>query len=293
VRAAHCGNKTQHGRPSVARGPDVPQIAADFQPKVRVIDVRGLSKTYGSFTAVRSLSFNVASGEVLGLVGPNGAGKTTTLRSLAGIIIPTAGDVLVDGISLRDDAVEAKRRLAFVSDEPQLFEYLTVDEHLAFIGRLYGVSDAAARAAPLLSELELTDKRNSLPGELSRGMRQKLAIACALLHDPQVLLLDEPLTGLDPVGIRKMKATIAGRAAAGSSIILSSHLLHLVEELCTRLLVIQSGEVRAFGTVASIVAERPELAGLGLEDLFLALTGADAPPRPMTPLGTPVVGSEP
>jgi len=258
-----------------------------------VIDVRGLSKTYGSFTAVRSLSFNVASGEVLGLVGPNGAGKTTTLRSLAGIILPTAGEVVIDGVSLRDDPVAAKQRLAFVSDEPQLFEYLTVDEHLAFVGRLYGVRDAAARAAPLLAELELTDKRRSLPNELSRGMRQKLAIACALLHVPRVLLLDEPLTGLDPVGIRKMKATIAARAAAGSSIILSSHLLHLVEELCTRLLVIQGGEMRAFGTVESIVAARPDLAGLGLEDLFLALTGADAPPRPMTPpLGVAASGTD-
>ncbi len=248
-----------------------------------MIDVQKLSKTYGAFTAVRGLSFNVARGEVLGLVGPNGAGKTTTLRSLAGIILPTSGDITVDGVSLRDDPVAVKRRLAFVPDEPQLVEYLTVDEHLRFIGRLYGVADVERRATPLLTELELLDKRGALPGELSRGMRQKLAIACALLHDPQVLLLDEPLTGLDPVGIRKMKATIADRAAAGTSVILSSHLLHLVEELCTRLLVIQGGQVRAFGTVQSIVAERPELAGLDLEDLFLALTGADAPPRPMTP----------
>jgi ABC-2 type transport system ATP-binding protein len=255
-----------------------------------VIDVSDLTKLYGNFTAVDGLSFSVAPGEVLGLVGPNGAGKTTTLRSVAGIIVPTRGVIRVAGFDLAERPIEAKRALAFIPDEPQLFEHLTVEEHLIFVGRLYGVADAADRTGPLLEEVELFEKRRALPGELSRGMRQKLAIACGLLHRPAALLLDEPLTGLDPVGIRRMKATIAGRAAAGAAVILSSHLLHLVEELCTRLLVIQGGEMRAFGTVASIVAERPELAGLGLEDLFLALTGADAPPRPMTPLGTPAVG---
>jgi len=124
-----------------------------------------------------------------------------------------------------------------------------------------------------LGELELNDKRAALPGELSRGMKQKLAIACGLVHTPSALVLDEPLTGLDPAGIRKMKTTIAARARAGAAVLLSSHLLHLVEELCTRLLVIQKGEAVAIGTIAEIVAGRPQLAGQGLEDIFLALTG--------------------
>jgi len=240
-----------------------------------MIEVSELSKSYGPVVAVESLSFTVAPGEVLGLVGPNGAGKTTTLRSLAGIINPTAGTIRIAGHDLRSDAPKAKARLAFVPDEPQLFDYLTVDEHLRFIGRLYGVAGAAERATALLEELELTGKRRALPGELSRGMKQKLAIACGLLHRPDALILDEPLTGLDPAGIKKMRATIAARAREGAAVILSSHLLNLVEELCTTLLIIRRGRCVASGTLEQIVAERPALAGRGLEDVFLMLTSDD------------------
>ena len=241
------------------------------------IEVANLVKQYGDFVAVRGISFSVAPGEVLGLVGPNGAGKTSTLHSLVGIIRPTSGEVRIDGHDIVDDAVAAKRELAFVPDEPQLFEYMTVDDHLRFVARLYGVADAAARIDPLLHELELADKRTALPAELSRGMRQKLAIACAFLHQPKALLLDEPLTGLDPLGIRRMKAAILRRAQAGAAVILSSHLLHLVEELCTRILIIQNGQAMVIGTIAEIAASRPQLAGRGLEDLFLAITGQDTP----------------
>jgi ABC-2 type transport system ATP-binding protein len=237
-----------------------------------MIAVRELTKLYGSFTAVRSLSFDVAPGEVLGLVGPNGAGKTTTLRAISGIIPPSSGSVVVAGHDLRTDPVAAKRALAFIPDEPHLFDYLTVDEHLRFIARLYGVAAAEDRIPPLLDELELTDKRRALPPELSRGMKQKLAIACGLLHDPSILILDEPLTGLDPGGMRRMRATIAARARAGAAVILSSHLLHLVEELCTKLLVIRRGENVAYGSIADITVAHPELAGRSLEDLFLSLT---------------------
>ncbi len=236
-----------------------------------MIDVEGLTKSYGDFEAVRGLSFTVAPGEVLGLVGPNGAGKTTTLRSIAGIIVPTSGTVHVGDYDVARAPERAKALLAFIPDELQLFEHLTVEEHLRFIGRLYGVSDAPARIEPLLVEMELLEKRGSLPVALSRGMRQKLAIACGLLHTPMALLLDEPLTGLDPAGMRRMKSTIAARARAGAAVVLSSHLLHLVEELCTRLLVMQRGRVIALGTIAEIVAERPDLAGRALEDVFLAL----------------------
>ena len=241
-----------------------------------MIEVSGLTKLYGDLVAVNELSFTVQPGEVMGLIGPNGAGKTTTLRSLSGITIPTRGAIRLAGADLATDPQRAKAALAFIPDEPQLFEYLTVDEHLRFIARLYGVADATARTGPLLGELELLDKRHALPTELSRGMKQKLAIACGLLHSPAVLILDEPLTGLDPAGIRKMKATIAQRARAGVSVVLSSHLLHLVEELCTHVLVLQKGRRVAYGPIADVMAARPELAGRGLEDVFLALTG-DAP----------------
>ena len=241
-----------------------------------MIEIEGLEKLYGDLQAVQGLTFRVAPGEVVGLVGPNGAGKTTTLRSIAGIIIPTRGRIRIAGHDLGSDPVAAKQALAFIPDEPHLFEYLTVEEHLRFVGRLYGVADVGERLEPLLAEFELGEKRGALPDELSRGMKQKLAIACGLLHQPRALLLDEPLTGLDPVGIRRMKATIVRRAEAGVAVILSSHLLHLVEEICTRVLVLQRGRVVAFGTVPEIVAGRPELAGRSLEDVFLALVGQDA-----------------
>ncbi|HSJ64626.1 MAG TPA: ABC transporter ATP-binding protein [Gemmatimonadaceae bacterium] len=243
-----------------------------------MISVQDLTKLYGEVLAVDGLSFDVGAGEILGLVGPNGAGKTTTLRALAGILRPTRGRILIAGTDLAADPVQAKRALAFVPDEPQLFDDLTVIEHLRFTARLYGVTDVEQLAPAMLDEMELTPKRDVLTPELSRGMKQKLAIACALLHRPRVLILDEPLTGLDPAGMRRMKNTIVARARDGAAVILSSHLLDLVEELCTSLLVIQRGREVASGPLERIVAERPQLAGQGLEAIFLALT--DEPPVP-------------
>jgi ABC-2 type transport system ATP-binding protein len=240
-----------------------------------VIEVDGLQKLYGDFPAVQGLSFRVGPGEVLGLVGPNGAGKTTTIRSIAGIIIPTGGRIRIAGHDLSSDPVAAKSALAFIPDEPHLFEYLTVEEHLRFVARLYRLGDVDGHIPGILEELDLSDKRRALPGELSRGMKQKLAIACGLLHNPNALLLDEPLTGLDPVGIRRMKTTIVRRAAGGAAVILSSHLLHLVEEICSRVLVMQRGRVVAYGTIAEILAGRPELQSRRLEDVFLALIGQE------------------
>jgi ABC-2 type transport system ATP-binding protein len=245
-----------------------------------VLEVEGLAKSYGGFTAVHDLSFRVARGEVLGLVGPNGAGKTSTLRCLGGILPPTRGSIRVAGHDLAKDPVAAKRELAFLPDEPRLFDYLTVREHLNLVARLYGVHDWEARAGALLEELELADKATVLPGELSRGMKQKLTIACGFLHDPRLVLLDEPLTGLDPLGIRKMKRSLQARADAGTAIVLSSHLLPLVEELCHRVLVIVHGRAVALGTIAEI-RERlgPAEGGAAesLEDLFIRITAQGAP----------------
>ena len=239
-----------------------------------MIEVQGLTKLYGELVAVDDLSFHVSPGEVLGLVGPNGAGKTTTLRSLVGIVRPTRGTIQIGGHDLERDPVAAKRLLAFMPDEPHLFEYLTVEEHLRFTARLYQVPDVERRLPTLLGELELADKAGALPAELSRGMRQKLVIACGLLHEPRVLLFDEPLTGLDPAGIRRMKQTIVERARQGAAVLLSSHLLHLVEEICTRVFIMNKGRRVAIGTIDEILAGRPELRGRSLEDIFLTLTGA-------------------
>lgn len=239
-----------------------------------MIEVEALTKRYGSFAAVSALSFCVRPGEVLGLVGPNGAGKTTTLRCMAGVIPMSEGTVRIAGTSIEEDPVAAKRALAFFPDEPRLFEYLTVRQHLAFVARIYGVGSYEELARQLLGELELADKADVLPGELSRGMKQKLVIACGLLHAPKVMFFDEPLTGLDPLGIRRMKDSIIRRARDGAAIVLSSHLLHLLEEVCTHVLILKKGVKVADGTLAEVAArfsngeER-----VGLEEVFIRATG--------------------
>jgi len=239
-----------------------------------VIEVNALSKLYGGLKAVDALSFTVADGEVVGLIGPNGAGKTSTLRCIAGIQAPSGGAVRINGHDIVTAPIPAKRSLAFIPDEPQLFDYLTVDEHLRLVARLYGVADAEARRARILDEMELGGKARALPGELSRGMRQKLALACGLLHDPSALLVDEPLTGLDPLGIRHIKQMIVARARAGAAVLVSSHLLHVVEEICSRVVIIARGAKIADGTLDEL-ASHPGLAGADLEEIFIRATTAN------------------
>jgi ABC-2 type transport system ATP-binding protein len=251
------------------------------------LSVEHFTRTYAGpagslLTAVNDLSFEAAGGEIVGIIGPNGAGKTTTLRSIAGILRPTSGRIAIDGHDIVADAIEAKRRLAFMPDEPHLFEYLTVEEHLRLVARLYAVDDFDRRARALIDELELTGKERSLPGELSRGMRQKVVIACGLVRSATTLLFDEPLTGLDPVGIHRMRETIVARGRAGACVLVSSHLLHMVEEICTRVIIMDRGRKIADGTVDELAASA-QLAGSGssLEQIFLRVTGHDtAAPRP-------------
>ncbi len=243
------------------------------------ITVEGLGRTYGSVTAVSDLSFAVAPGEIVGLIGPNGAGKTTTLRCLAGILRPSSGRVVLAGIDTALAPLDARRQLAFMPDEPHLFEYLTVEEHLRLVARIYGVTDIDARSAALLDELELVGRERRLPAELSRGMRQKVVIACGLVRTPPVLLFDEPLTGLDPIGIRRMRDTIVRRAREGAAVLLSSHMLPLVQEVCTRVVIMHQGRKIADGTVEELAA-RADLAkaGSSLEQIFLRATGHDPAP---------------
>lgn len=239
-----------------------------------MIEVTGLVKAYGEFVAVKDLSFGVQPGEVLGLVGPNGAGKTTTLRCLAGVIPPGRGSIQICGHDLATAPLAAKQVLAYFPDEPRLFDYLTVRQHLTFTARLYRVAEAEARGRELLDEMELADKADALPGELSRGMKQKLAIACGLLHGPRVLFFDEPLTGLDPYGIRRMKDAILARARAGVASIVSSHLLHLVDEICTHLLILKRGAKVAHGTIDEVRRQFTESGpDASLEEVFFRATG--------------------
>jgi len=238
-----------------------------------MIEVQGLTKLYGEFVAVNELSFAVQPGGVMGLVGPNGAGKTSTLRCLSGIIPPTRGTIRICGSDLSREPIVAKRELAFFNDEPRLFEYLTVEQHLAFTARIYAVRDWEPLGRQLLEELEIADKRDALPGELSRGMKQKLAIACGLLHSPRVIYFDEPLTGLDPLGIRRMKDSILRRARSGAAIIISSHLLHLVGEICSHILILKNGRKIADGTIQEITSRFSEHAAeANLEEVFFRAT---------------------
>jgi ABC-2 type transport system ATP-binding protein len=238
-----------------------------------MIQVEGLAKLYGEFVAVNELSFSVQLGGVLGLVGPNGAGKTTTLRCLSGIIPPSRGSIHICGHDLASDPIAAKRQLALFTDEPRLFDYLTVQQHLAFTARIYQVADYESIGNQLLEELEIAEKKNALPGELSRGMKQKLAIACGLLHMPKVIYFDEPLTGLDPIGIRRMKDSILKRARDGAAIIISSHLLHVVEEICSHILILKNGRKIADGTIEEITQKFSEHAGdATLEEVFFRAT---------------------
>jgi ABC-2 type transport system ATP-binding protein len=238
-----------------------------------MIQVESLTKLYGQFVAVNELSFSVQLGEVLGLVGPNGAGKTTTLRCLAGIIPPTRGIVRICGHDLGGQPIAAKGKLAFFTDEPRLFDYLTVQQHLAFTARIYQVADYESIAHCLLEELELAQKKDALPSELSRGMKQKLAIACGLLHSPKVIYFDEPLTGLDPLGIRRMKDSILKRAREGAAIIISSHLLHLVQEICSHILILKGGRKVIDGTISDITQKFSQQPGdTNLEEVFFKAT---------------------
>ena len=238
-----------------------------------MIQVKGLTKLYGEFVSVNELDLEVQPGEVMGLVGPNGAGKTTTLRCLSGIIPPTRGSIRICGHDLANDPIAAKQQLALFTEEPRLFDYLTVQQHLAFTARIYQVEHYEPVANQLLEELELAGKKNAVPSELSRGMKQKLAIACGLLHAPRVIYFDEPLTGLDPIGIRRMKDSILKRARDGAAIIISSHLLHLVEEICSHILILKEGRKIIHGTLAEINQKFSAQAGdASLEELFFRAT---------------------
>jgi len=249
------------------------------------IEVAGLCKRFEAVTAVSDLELSVAPGEILGMVGVNGAGKTTCLRMLAGILPPTSGEIRIAGHPMDGDAVDARRSLAFVPDTPMLFDSLSTLEHLLFVAELYGVDEPGPRIDRLLDDFDLEDRRHATASSLSRGMRQKLAICCAFLHEPPVLLLDEPLTGLDPPGRRRMCDAIEQRARAGSAVIVSSHQLEIVQRISTRFLIVHEGQERLTGTLEhmrEVVRQRREaelhapVDDPSLESIFLYATGLDS-----------------
>ena len=249
-------------------------------PSQALLTVRGLTKRYGGAGGIAGVSFEARAGEILGLVGPNGAGKTTSLRSIAGILPIDEGVVRIAGHDLVAEPEEAKRRLAWVPDDPRPFDSLTVLEHLEFTAHLYRVPDWRSSADALLARFGLAAKRDALGSELSRGMRQTLAFCSAWLAAPRVVLLDEPLSGLDPRGIRSARQAIRELADAGAAVVLSSHLLDLIEALADRLLIVHRARLVFAGTLAearrsltprAAAAERDP----SLEEIFLAATDVE------------------
>lgn len=245
--------------------------------------IENLVKYYRKTLAVDGISFSVGDGEILGLLGPNGAGKTTILRSIAGIVQPTSGRIVVNGHDLSKDEQAAKRGLAYVPEVPNPFEMLTVYEHLRFIAMAYNtMANFDERASILLDKFDLTEKKNSLVTTLSKGMKQKVAAACAFIHDSQVLLFDEPLIGIDPKGARELKDMMLAAKDAGCSVLVSTHMLDTAERLCDHILIMEHGRKVAEGTLS----ELHERAHMGLdatlEDMFLKLTEEAAANEPTT-----------
>lgn len=239
-----------------------------------MIQLENLTKQYGDFTALRSLNLTVPRGVLFGLLGPNGAGKTTALRIIAGILQPTSGSVMVGGHDVQRDPERAKSRLGFIPDRPFIYEKLTGGEFLRFVAGLYGQNgaDVERRVDELLSVWELTAWRDELLESYSHGMKQKLIISSALIHRPEVIVVDEPLVGLDPKAARLLKDIFRGFVERGGTVLMSTHTLEVAEALCDRIAIIQSGEIRAQGTMDDL--RREARAGdAGLEEIFLKLTG--------------------
>jgi ABC-2 type transport system ATP-binding protein len=237
----------------------------------------GVTKRYGRFTAVHPLDLHVPAGELFGFLGPNGAGKTTTIRMLTGVLRPTAGRVLIGGYDVVKEPEPAKRVLGYIPDRPFLYDKLTGLEFLRFVGGLWGHTGEALdrRAEELLAMFELTAWQDTLVESYSHGMRQKLLISSALVHAPRLIVVDEPMVGLDPRAARLIKELLRGFAAHGGTVFLSTHTLEVAEALCDRIAIIQDGRIRAMGTMDELRAEA-EAGAAGLEEVFLRLTGGEA-----------------
>jgi ABC-2 type transport system ATP-binding protein len=243
-----------------------------------MIEMNNLTKRYGRTLAVDRLSLSVESGEIFGFIGPNGAGKTTTIRMLAGVLIPTEGEVVIGGVSMAREPVAAKRAIGFIPDRPFLYEKLTGMEFLRFSADLYGVGDGLFRekAEKLLIRFSLYDWADELIEAYSHGMRQRLVIASALLHDPRVIIVDEPMVGLDPAGIRLVKDLFKELARQGTTVFMSTHTLTIAEDLCDRIGVIHRGRLIALGTTRDLRGTASLERG-DLEEVFLRLTGEENP----------------
>ena len=242
-----------------------------------MIQLFDLTKKYGSFTAVDRVSLAVPKGALYGFLGPNGAGKTTTLRMIAGILRPTTGRVLIGGDDVARQPLAAKMRLGFIPDRPFVYDKLTGAEFLRFVAGLYGQEGPVVerRVDELLDVFELATWKNELIESYSHGMRQKLIISSALIHRPEVIVVDEPMVGLDPRAARLLKDLFRGFVARGGTVLMSTHTLEIAEALCDQLAIIQGGRIVAAGAMSDLRRQH-DAGDLGLEDLFLRLTGGTA-----------------
>jgi ABC-2 type transport system ATP-binding protein len=238
-----------------------------------MIRLDNVTKTFGEVLAVNNISFTIRDGEITGLLGPNGAGKTTTLRMIVGLLKPSSGSVQVAGYDVQAQPIQAKATTGFVPDEPNLYPKLTARELLQFVGDLYGLerSQVARRGEELLRMFDLAGAGDDTIDTYSHGMRQKTALAAALVHDPRVLLLDEPTVGLDPRSARLIKDILRQMAERGAAIFLSTHILEIAEHMCDRIGIIDHGRLIAMGTMAELRGQGRTEASL--EDIFLSLTG--------------------
>ncbi len=239
-----------------------------------MIRLTDLTKRYGRFTAVDAINLEIRQGEVFGFLGPNGAGKTTTMRMIAGILKPTAGQITIGGDDLAENPIRAKSRLGFIPDRPFVYDKLTGAEFLRFVAALYGQEGPAveARMGELLDLFELMPWKDELVESYSHGMRQKLIISSALLHRPEVIVVDEPMVGLDPKGQKFLKDLFRAFANRGGTVLMSTHTLDTVEEMCDRIGIINGGRILACGTMAEI-RHQFEGGDQDIEALFLRLTG--------------------
>ena len=242
------------------------------------IEVRNLSKRFGKTQALFDVSLSVPPGEMLGLIGPNGSGKTTLLRCLTGLLLEDSGSTTIAGHDLHKDPIPVRRMLAYIPEIPQPFAYLTPAEHLLFVAKAYSLPPTwEPRAKEILHELDLDEKEKTLALELSKGQRQKVHMAMVMLRDPKVLVLDEPLIGIDPKGAYSLKRWVKERSARGACGIVSSHSLALVEEVCHRVAILSKGRVIASGTFEEIRRQAGAAPGTPLEEVFLAITAATPP----------------
>ena len=241
-----------------------------------MIRLEGVTKRYGHFTAVHPLDLHVKRGELFGFLGPNGAGKTTTIRMLAGVLRPTAGRAFIAGYDIAREPIRAKQHIGYIPDRPAVYEKLTGAEFLRFVCGLWGKNGDAAeqRADDLLELFELTAWKNTLVESYSHGMRQKLLISSALVHGPDLIIVDEPMVGLDPKAARLIKDLLRNFAAAGGTVFLSTHTLEVAEALCDRIAILHGGRIRAMGTMAEL-REEAAAGDAHLEDVFLKLTGGE------------------